>query len=692
MREYLDFEVYISAPEGERYPISVRGPGGVEASGWLNLPATDGEFGGLVRRLRRLDTDEASLTTIGQQLFDALFRNAIRDVYASSQHDVDMDRGLRIRMNIAASAPRAAELPWEFMYDPDRGPLALLHAPVVRYIQQQDRLPSMAAPLPLKVLLTAAQTGAPIDTERELNAAAEALAQMGEKVEVTIEPHLTVDRFQQLARSGFHVWHFVGHGGYARDGVTGQLYFEAPNGETQAVSALQLGILLNRSGLRLVVLNACNSAQIATDPFRSMAPALIRAQIPAVIAMQFAVPGETTNIFTAEFYQTLTEGLPLDACVTEARLRIMNTIGLSRPDWGIPVVYVRSADARLFDPPTKAPAPALATPVSVVDNATIGAGMRVLRDLAQATGPMREAVTAFSTDFRAASEQIEVVSTYKDIHDQLHSLQVYCYNGVITETRRDDIDGVTWDNLLNYELTLQGIAEALRAISARSAQVGSELTWLKEITQAQTDLTQSIENLNVTQLKRSTRLIERVLNVQPTRINERLNAAARALRLPTLVQALSRIHERLPALELEPEKVAQFETAVLSIDHLSSQLQRLIADHDLHQELDLELRRIEREIDQDLLELELSWPDLKQRASPLYLENQEAWANAVRADAEKLDAALQANDPSRIRTFFRRYRRQMGDRFFRVDIELKRLCDDLRKVGDPLNALLSAIA
>jgi hypothetical protein len=65
---------------------------------------------------------------------------------------------------------------------------------------------------------------------------------------------------------------------------------------------------------------------------------------------------------------------------------------------------------------------------------------------------------------------------------------------------------------------------------------------------------------------------------------------------------------------------------------------------------------------------------------------------AVAADAEKLDAALLAKDPTTIRHFFRRYRRQMGDRFYRVDIDLKRLCDDLRKVGEPLTAVLRIIA
>ena len=98
-----------------------------------------------------------------------------------------------------------------------------------------------------------------------------------------------------------------------------------------------------------VILDACSSGQIATDPFRSIAPALIRAQTPAVIAMQFQVPEETTVAFSTEFYRALTEGQPIDACVTEGRRAVMNVSGLGRADWGIPVVYTRAQDGRLFE-------------------------------------------------------------------------------------------------------------------------------------------------------------------------------------------------------------------------------------------------------------------------------------------------------------------------------------------------------
>src|SRR5262249_20314036 len=187
------------------------------------------------------------------------------------------------------------------------------------------------------------------NVERELREVAAALSELGEHVQITIEPHLTPPKLQQLLRGGFHIWHFVGHGGFARDGATGQLLFEDASGDTEPVSALQLGILLNRSGVRLIVLDACNGAKLSTDPFRNTAPALIRAQIPAVVAMQFTVPEEATRAFATEFYRALAQGFQIDACVTEGRKAVMNATGLGRADWGIPVVYTRAQDGKLFE-------------------------------------------------------------------------------------------------------------------------------------------------------------------------------------------------------------------------------------------------------------------------------------------------------------------------------------------------------
>ena len=122
--------------------MAVSGPGG-DASGTLLLPTGDPGFQALIARLAALDTDEETLAQLGQLLFQALFQGAIKDVYTRGQGMLAPDQGLRLRLNIAPSETALMALPWEFLYDPDQGPLALLDAPIVRYLPQSSRIPTL---------------------------------------------------------------------------------------------------------------------------------------------------------------------------------------------------------------------------------------------------------------------------------------------------------------------------------------------------------------------------------------------------------------------------------------------------------------------------------------------------------------------------------------------------------------------
>jgi CHAT domain/AAA ATPase domain len=351
-KEYLDFEFQISPLADDRYVISVSGPGG-DASGVLTLPVSEPIYHDYIARLLSFDTDEEMLVGLGTRLFEALFSAKVKDVYTRSQGMLGPDQGLRLRLNIAPSEVAVAMVPWEFLIDPDQGPLAMLDAPIVRYLPQQAKTPHLAAALPLRVLLTGAQIHPQPSIERELNEIRSALADLGHLAQIVVEEHLSAAKLQRLLRQDFHIWHFVGHGAFSRDGQTGLLQFEDPSGDVELVSALQLSIMLNRTSLQLAVLDTCNSARLTTDPFRNIAPALIRGQIPAVIAMQFSVPEESTRAFVSEFYRALAAGFPIDACVTEGRRAVMNAVGLGRADWGIPVVYTRAPDGKLFDLPAR---------------------------------------------------------------------------------------------------------------------------------------------------------------------------------------------------------------------------------------------------------------------------------------------------------------------------------------------------
>lgn len=376
--EYLDCEIEIQPHNGTTYPFSIRAPGG-DARGQLSLPAGE-DYQALAGKLGSLQANEEELTQIGQLLFAALFQGPVKDVLVRTQGRLQPGQGMRLILNIAPGEQAIGAMPWEFLYDPDQGPLAMLDTPIVRYLQQSTLIPTLKTNLPLKILLTGAQPKdmKPLKVERELDEIKVALGELIDqgRVQLVVEPHLRRDRFQQILRQGFHIWHFVGHGGFRSDGKTAALAFEDANGDCEWASAMELGILLNRSSVRLIVLNACESGRLATEPFRTLAPALIRGQVPAVIAMQFEVPDAAARAFAGEFYRALAEGFPIDACVTEGRKAVMGAVGLGRADWGIPVVYTRAPDGKLFDLPAPAPVQPLEPARQPVDHADWQADVR----------------------------------------------------------------------------------------------------------------------------------------------------------------------------------------------------------------------------------------------------------------------------------------------------------------------------
>jgi hypothetical protein len=376
LKEYVLFDIRIRQLNQNSYAVDARSSLGGEDSSPFISPVGNSLYDQRAAQLQNAQIDEDGLVELGQILFQSLFQGGVKDVYKLSQGGLKQGQGLRLRFDIDPALTEIAGLPWEFLYDPERGPLATLNMSVVRYLSQQLAPATLAAPLPLKILVTGAVTPPATDVKRELDEVRAALADLEQSGHVTIqvEEHLTRIKLQRLLRGDFQIWHFIGHGALSRDGKSGTLVFEDTGGST-SISARELGIFLDGSGVRLIVLDACGSAKLLTDPYRTIAPALIRAQIPAVVAMQFTVPEEATRAFAGEFYRALAEGLPIDACVTEGRKAVIVASGLRNPDWGIPVIYTRAPDGKLFELPQPS-ATSTASQGSGI-NINIGSGQRL---------------------------------------------------------------------------------------------------------------------------------------------------------------------------------------------------------------------------------------------------------------------------------------------------------------------------
>src|SRR5205085_11823559 len=107
-------------------------------------------------------------------------------------------------------------------------------------------------------------------------------------------------------------------------------------------------LLSDEQCLRLVVLNSCEGARSDDlDLFSSTAATLVRRGVAAVVAMQYEISDRAAIEFCHAFYESLVDGFPVDAAVSEARkaieLAIENTV-----EWATPVLYMHAQDGQLF--------------------------------------------------------------------------------------------------------------------------------------------------------------------------------------------------------------------------------------------------------------------------------------------------------------------------------------------------------
>ncbi len=369
--KYDDFDLQIE-PAGDKFRVRLLNAPTGQATTEFALPFTEIEVAnflsriGQVRRtMRRVDAPELQAAKeFGGKLFGAIFSGEmIAQLRGSMEQASDKDHGLRIRLRLT-DVPALADLPWEFLYDANQNHFLTTSSetPVVRFLDLPQRIAPLRVALPLRVLVMIASPRnlKRLDTEGEWQRLQESLGDLLGAGQLVLErlPAATLDALRLRARGApFHVFHFIGHGGFDEAAQDGVLQFEDETGMSYPVRGEMLGMQLHdHRSLRLAVLNACEGARSSRqDPFSGVAQSLLQQRVPAVIAMQFEISDAAAKVFALEFYRAVAEGNPVDAAVCESRKALFKEeFG---QEWATPVLYMRSQEGQLFELQAVAPPP-----------------------------------------------------------------------------------------------------------------------------------------------------------------------------------------------------------------------------------------------------------------------------------------------------------------------------------------------
>ncbi len=300
----------------------------------------------------------------GRRLFSLLAGN---DAFSQAWAEIrGRQSQRRIRLRIDERAPKLQRIPWECLRDDKQDLAASAATPFSRYLAGTWQPGSPILIRPIKILVAIADPDnlseynlQPIERDQEWVLLQGAIAGLAEVELDLLEGICTLSAIEEKLQEGYHILHVVGHGKFSDAREEMVLYLADEANQVNLVNGQELAAMLTRQladvdtqrndKLRLVFLASCQSATSSpADAFRGLAPALVAAGVPAVLAMQDLVPVGTARKFSQTFYKQLLKHGQIDLASNQARSSVM-TAKLAGAM--IPVLFMRLRSGILLDKP-----------------------------------------------------------------------------------------------------------------------------------------------------------------------------------------------------------------------------------------------------------------------------------------------------------------------------------------------------
>ena len=342
-------EIQLSAREGHFVAQQLVPASGISRA--LEIPdgLGAGQAGAAVakpaRWAERETEREAAAREVGLALYRALFAEDLGDVRPVPGPGEEVVLVLRF----APGAAQLARLPWELLCNEAGDWLALHpHIQILRRVEVRAALRPAVAPVPPLRLLAVVlrQRAEVLDLDGELAVLADSI---GRDIQLLCldDPSATELRQTALAFQP-HVVHILGHAGIDPH-QGGRLWVK---GGTELGGKALAEQLLGARELRLVVLNACRSADLQSNPspLPTLAEGLLFAGIPAVLGMWAPISDPAARAFSGDFFLAIGLGHSLERAVAAGRRAIRALGGGPGMEWTLPVLFANSSGLALVTP------------------------------------------------------------------------------------------------------------------------------------------------------------------------------------------------------------------------------------------------------------------------------------------------------------------------------------------------------
>jgi CHAT domain/NACHT domain len=367
----------------------------------FHSPINDAEYQDIRWYLEKYATDYTSepdddravrvaekLPKWGEALFDAVFTDSTaRRFFTRLQDSEENERYI----TLSSVLPEILSLPWEVLRDPhgaylfNENPRIAIRRSFKSRGGRPARKVKTKKTLHLLFIVSRPEGAGFIDPRMEAKTILHALQVQHIQVAVEFLRRATlktlIERLENTELPPVDIVHFDGHGVFDSTGGLacrsvdstetkkdqtavknmGYLLFEDEQGKKDLVSADTLGEMLHQQQVSMMVLSACQSAQVAgEDAMGSVAARLVHAGIPTVLAMTHSVLVVTTELLFKKFYEEIAKGHRIGEALENARRTLFREttrhtkrfgdreVVVKLQDWFIPSLYQTGSDVPLL--------------------------------------------------------------------------------------------------------------------------------------------------------------------------------------------------------------------------------------------------------------------------------------------------------------------------------------------------------
>ncbi|MGA3359863.1 MAG: CHAT domain-containing protein [Halobacteriota archaeon] len=394
-RTFIDFKLYLTCPPGEDSACQVALLPTAEVGETVSpvtVPVDERPSTEDLELLAAKKVTLKQLIALGKKLANCLLpardvHRDIRGLFQQAYNTAGPGRGVRLRLIIADDELKL--WPWEYTYwdflggaesTSMSGFLVLdgrvslvRHEPLPYPHPSRTKTAEDLTDIRVAFACALPKGERKLELRQDLNMITEAVRKVNEDgLRFVLKPKIKdatpLDLENKLPK-GTHIFHFAGHASPQPAVSSGGLGSEAAlllvadknTKDEVKLPASLLAQYLQQAGVRLVVLGACNTAQRIKEedaflqkrsPWDGLASALAAKEIPAIVGMQYEVFDDSARAFSEQFYRALASGLSLDEAMSGGR-RAMARVGegdksCTNLEWGVPVLYTRLPDGKLF--------------------------------------------------------------------------------------------------------------------------------------------------------------------------------------------------------------------------------------------------------------------------------------------------------------------------------------------------------